>query len=263
MPKKENASNAGRHEANFKTTYSTNTNQDQSDSQADSMPLLCSGYGQFHTDEPGKDNRKPYAQINFKGIQSLVDTPQQIDKQLAQWLIPSTLPSRSFKEQESNGEFWMLWGDIDKNAIGIHGTPKRIETMIPGCDYEIYTSKSATQDNQKCRILILLKKPLSGPIWVICQQILNDKLQDNGITPDRASERPAQLCYLPNRGEYYDSKSKRNGAFFDPSLEWADEIKNKQDEIALKAAELERLSNEAKSRREAFKSNSSADAFHS
>ena len=227
---------------------------------AQSIPKLklgfCSGTGQFHTDEEGKDNRKPYLLITLEEIRRLVDNPQQVDKSLAQWLIPSTLQSRKFKEQEANGEFWMLWGDIDKNAIGIHGTPKRIETMIPGYDYEIYTSKSATQGNQKCRILILLNKPLSGSDWVICQRILNDKLESNGIIPDRASERPAQLCYLPNSGEYYGSKSKRNGAFFDPAFQWADEIKNKQDEITLKAAELERLSNEAKLRRETFKSNS-------
>jgi len=250
----ENAPNAGKHEANFETTCSKNTNQYQADSQAYSMPLLCSGYGQYHTYEPGKNNRKTYALINFKGIQRLVDTPQQIDKQHAQWLVPSTLLSQSFKEQESNGEFWVLWADIDQATNSLIEIADIIESLIPVFDYEIYTSKSATQDNQKCRILIPLNKPLSGADWVLYQQILNDKLQDNGISPDRTSERAAQLCYLPNRGEYYDRKSKRNGAFFDPSLEWANEIKNTQDEIARKAAELERLSNEAKSRREAFNS---------
>jgi hypothetical protein len=217
---------------------------------------FCSGIGQFHTDEPGKDNRKPYLLITLEEIRRLVDNPQKKDKSLAQWLIPSTLLSRSFQEQEANGQYGILWADIDRNTKSLIEIEGIIKVLFPGWDYEIYTSRSATQDNQKCRILILLNKPLSGPDWIICQQILNDKLQDNGITPDRASERPAQLCYLPNRGEYYDSRSKRNGAFFDPSLEWADEIKNKQDEIARKAAELERLSNEAKSRREAFKSNS-------
>ncbi|PXX14775.1 uncharacterized protein DUF3987 [Nitrosomonas ureae] len=251
----ENAPKAGRPEANFETTFSQNNNQDQADSQADSIPLLCSGYGQFHTDEPGKDNRKPYAQINFKGIQSLVDTPQKIDKQLAQWLIPSTLLSRTFKEQEARGVFWMLWADIDQATKPLIEIAEIIDSSIPDCDYEIYTSKSATQDNQKCRILIPLNKPLSGSDWVFCQQILNDKLESNGIIPDRASERPAQLCYLPNRGEYYDRKSKRNGAFFNPSLEWANEIKNTQDEIVHKAAELERLSSEGKSKREELKLN--------
>jgi|CXWL01.1.fsa_nt_gi hypothetical protein len=261
MPKNENASNAGRHEANFETTYSPNTNQYQSDSQADSMPLFCSGHGQYHTDEPGKDNRKPYSQINFMGIQSLVDTPQQVDKQHAQWLIPSTLLSRIFKEQEANGNYYLLWADIDQNPQGICEIAEIIESLIPSCDYEIYTSKSATEDNQKCRILIPLNTPLSGADWGLYQQILNDKLQDNDITPDRASERPAQLCYLPNRGKYYDKKSKRNGAFFDPSLEWANEIRNKQDEIAQQAEELERRSKEAESKREAFKSYSGTSAL--
>ncbi|MDO9310626.1 MAG: DUF3987 domain-containing protein [Nitrosomonas sp.] len=217
---------------------------------------FCSGFGQFHTDELGKENRIPYLLITLEEIRRLVDNPQQVDKSLAQWLIPSTLLSRSFQEQEANGEYGIVWADIDQNANGIHGIAGIIEFLFPGYDYEIYTSKSATQGNQKCRILILLNKPLSGSDWVICQRILNDKLESNEIIPDRASERPAQLCYLPNRGEYYDSKSKRNGAFFDPSLEWADEIKNKQDEIARKAAELERVSNEVKLRREALKSNS-------
>jgi len=230
-------------------------------SQADSMPLLCSGYGQFHTCEPGKDNRKPYAQINLEGIRQLVDKPQQVDKSQAQWLIPSTLLSRSFKEQEANGEFWMLWADIDINHNGITAIAGIVESLILGCDYEIYTSKSATEDNQKCRILIPLDKPLSVADWGLYQQILNDKLQDNDITPDRASERPAQLCYLPNRGEYYDSKSKRNGTCFDSSLEWADEIKNKHDEIAHQAEELERRSKEAESKREAFKSYSGTSAL--
>lgn len=223
-------------------------------------PGFCSGIGRFHTNESGKGNSTPYLLITFEEICQLVDNPQRVDKSLAQWLIPSTLLSRSFKEQEANGVFLMLWGDIDqttKSLIEIEGI---IKSLIPGCDYEIYTTKTATPSNQKCRILIPLNNPLSGGDWVICQQILNDKLESNGIIPDRASERPAQLCYLPNRGEYYDSKTKRNGAFFDPTLTWVDEIKNKQDEIARKAAELEGFSNEAKFRREALQPNSGASS---
>ncbi|SOD16555.1 hypothetical protein [Nitrosomonas ureae] len=35
----ENAPKAGRPEANFETTFSQNNNQDQADSQADSIPV--------------------------------------------------------------------------------------------------------------------------------------------------------------------------------------------------------------------------------
>jgi|CXWL01.1.fsa_nt_gi archaellum biogenesis ATPase FlaH len=250
----ENAPDACRHGANLKTTYAPNTNQDQANSQADSMPLLCSGYGQFHTDEPGKETRKPYAQINFKGIQSLVDTPQQVGKQQAQWLIPSTLPSRSFKEQEVNGEYWMLWADIDQTDKPLVEISRIVSSLVLGFDFEIYTSKSATLENQKCRILIPLASAVSGADWVLAQEILNDKLSTNGVTPDRTSERPAQLCYLPNHGEYYDSNSARGFGYFDPAFEWSDEFRIKLAEISQQAEELEKLSNAAKSKREAFKS---------
>lgn len=255
----ENAPLAGKGE--FDTTDTSNIIQDQSDSQADSKPLFCSGYGQFHTNEPGKNNPKPYVQISLKEIRQLVEQPLRVDKSEAQWLIASTLPSRTFKDQEENGEFWLLWVDIDHNHKGIHEIARIVESLISYCDYEIYTSKSATHCNQKCRVLIPLGNPLLGGEWVICQEILNDKLQEKDITPDRASERAAQLCYLPNRGEFYDSKCKRDGKSFDPKLEWAEEIRNKREVIKRKAEELEKRNEEAKSKREAFKSYSDTQPY--
>ncbi|MBA3757147.1 MAG: hypothetical protein H0X02_13415, partial [Nitrosomonas sp.] len=236
---------------------------EEATNQLDSMPLLCSGYGQFHTDEPNKQNRKPYAPINLEKIRKLVDTPQQVDKSKAQWFIPSTLLSRTFKDQEQRGEFWILWADIDVNPNSIDAIAQIIENMIPGCDYEIYTSKSATKDNQKCRILIPLHQPLCGVDWVNCQEILNDKLHEKNIIPDRKSEGAAQLCYLPNRGALYVTKSKRDGLTFDPMHEWHDLIRVKREKDTTRIAEHERLRNKAKSKREAFNSHSSTDAYPS
>ncbi|MDO8335035.1 MAG: hypothetical protein Q7T35_10250 [Nitrosomonas sp.] len=258
----ENAPNAGRHEANFETTNDSNTIQDQVTSQADSMPLFCSGFGQFHTNEPGKKTRKPYTQINLEEIRNLVDEPQQIDKSEAQWLIPSTFLSRTFKEQEVKGEFHLLWADIDENPNGIHAIAKIIEDMIPGYNFEIYTSKSATEANQKCRILIP-SKPLIGSDWVLVQEMLNDKLEAYGIQPDRTSEGAAQLCYLSNRGEFYKTKSKRDGLSFDPMREWADLFQIKCEKETARIAGLERRKSEAKSQREAFNSYSGTDDFPS
>lgn len=258
----ENAPNAGRHEANFETTNDSNTNQDQVTSQADSMPLLCSGFGQFHTNESGKKNRRPYVQINLEEIRKLVDEPQRVDKSQAQWLIPSTLLSRTFKEQEVKGEFHLLWADIDENPNGIHGIAEIIEDMIPGYNFEIYTSKSATEANQKCRILIP-SKPLLGSDWVLVQEMLNDKLEAYGIQPDRTSEGAAQLCYLSNRGEFYKTKSKRDGLSFDPMREWAALIQIKCEKEKARIAEQERRKSEAKSKREAFNSYSGTDDFPS
>ena len=47
------------------------------------MPWLCSGNGQFYTNEPGKKKHKPYAKINFEEIRKLVDNPQEVDKSQA------------------------------------------------------------------------------------------------------------------------------------------------------------------------------------
>ena len=56
---------------------------DEAKKQTTSMPLLCSGNGQFHTNEPGKKKHKPYAKINFEEIRKLVDNPQEVDKSQA------------------------------------------------------------------------------------------------------------------------------------------------------------------------------------
>lgn len=229
--------------------------------QLDSMPLFCSGYGQFHSNKPKAKTKNPYVQINLEGIRKLVDNPQQVDKRQAQWIIPSSLLSRIFKEQEINGKFWMLWSDIDQNSKGIYQISGIVDFLISGCDYEIYTSKSATKDNQKCRILIPLSKLLSGSDWIICQEILNDMIESGGIIPDRASERPAQLCYLPNRGEFYDSESLRDGKSFDPIHEWSEIIQQKRDEIKTHVEELIRLKKQAQARREEFKSLSGTSAL--
>lgn len=226
-------------------------------------PLFCSGFGQFHSNEETADKRTPYATICFDQVRQLADHPQQVDKTQAQWLIPSTLPSRVFKTQEANGEFWLFWADIDDNPVTIAEIAEIIEGLIPDADYEVYTSRSATQDNQKSRVLIPINKPLCFADWTLGQEILNDHLQTNGIEPDRSSERPAQLCYLPNKGAFYDSKSKRGGIFFEPLTVWADAIESKQLEALEQAKELEILKKASITRKEALKLHSDTSAYPS
>jgi hypothetical protein len=105
-------------------------------------PTLCSGFGQFHTNESVPENPTknltPYVGITLDGIRALVDNPQQVDKAKAQWMIPSTLMSRTFKKQEANGEFWFLWADIDKDAPPLD----ELAEMFKDYAFEIYTSRS-------------------------------------------------------------------------------------------------------------------------
>jgi hypothetical protein len=210
---------------------------------------LCSGFGQYHTNEfdPQKPEKKltSYLQTSFSELMALVDDPQQIDKIKAQWIIPSNHLSRTFKEQEFHGSYCLLWADIDKGNPEIEQVQAALN-QIGDFNYEIYTTSSATLQNLKYRILIFLAKPLTPSNWMICQKVLNDGLEQGGLIVDRKSEGFAQLCYLPNRGEYYETSSKRESTFFDPLHQWNQEIAQEvlersqiEVEIARKRAEAE------------------------
>ena len=214
-----------------------NTTKVQSDCIKESSEhAMCSGFGQPHTNEPEKEkpNKKltPYNSVTWSEILKKVDKPSTVAKSKAQWLIPSTLMSRTFKTQEEEGKYWMLWGDLDEDIKPIEEVEKVVKELggfFQICNYEIYTTSSATEDNQKCRILIPLANLLDGESWKICQETLNAKLIKGGLTPDTSNEKPAQLCYLPNRGgrgknKFYNKLSRRDGLRFDAETVFKEEI---------------------------------------
>ncbi len=209
---------------------------------------LCSGFGQFHSNESTAQTKKPYTTITFADIQRLIDQPQQVDKSQAQWLIPSTLLSRNFKSQEQQGEFWFLWADLDEQPPAINDLGELIFTTF-NSDYEVYTSASATKEKPKSRVLIPLNKPLFGTDWVLAQACLNDCLQANDIKPDRATERAAQLCYLPNEGKYYQSDSCRDGDYFEPLVYFSDAIEQKKKALLTLELNVKRNIEQAKVKR--------------
>lgn len=217
---------------------------------------MVSGFGQFHTNEadPSKPNKRltPYATIDLNGIRGLVDNPQEVGKENAQWFIPSRTQSRNFKTQEKEGEFIMLVADLDQDPKPIADVKRSLQNDILGidCNFEVYTSRSATVIKPKARVLIPLIKPLSHAEWKLCQEILNDELLAYGFTPDRASERAAQLCYLPNRGEHYEAQHEREGVLLDPEMAWGEKLRIKRQALADQAKALEASRQAAQDRRE-------------
>ena len=125
---------------------------------------LCSGFGAKHTSK-----NKPLDTALWDEITTMVDYPQNVEKSKSQWVICSTLLSRQAKAQEANGEYWMLWADIDKNPPTISELAAIMERTLKGSCFEIYTTKSATEDAQKSRVLIPLEKSLSPLEWQQCQ----------------------------------------------------------------------------------------------
>jgi hypothetical protein len=180
---------------------------------------FCSGFGQWHSPNNERDPR-PYTSSTLARVRAMLDNTPSVPKENAQWAIFSTLPSRVHAEQREHGQFVALWADIDDNsATNAEQVYDRFHTLLPG--FIAYTSRSATPENQKLRIIVPLTEAVSGSAFVRLQKVLNDKLETVGIIPDRVTERAGQVCYLPNKGEFW-SWDEMQGAL-DP-IDWADEL---------------------------------------
>jgi hypothetical protein len=189
---------------------------------------LCSGYGQWHSPN-NKENPLDYVGVTLSDIKDMVTAPTRVAKEEAQWFIPSTFHSRVHSEQREEGHFCALWADIDKpNGMTFEKMVSQARVFLNG--FLAYTSRSATIDNQKARIIVQLPESVSGEEFVLMQKILNDKLEAQGIIPDRATERAGQVCYLPNEGKYYKADDQQ----FHWTLgagDWNEEIAQEQERI--------------------------------
>lgn len=211
---------------------------------------LCSGIGQHHTNNPGAKNPKPYQPITLAEVFKMAINPASVSKAHARWLIPSSLISRSFKLQEAQGEYYALWFDFDENPkplAEVLSVWRRI-TGQPTLTLSYMTS-SATSANPKSRLLIPLAHPLSGSDWSLMQCLINDALESEGLTPDRANERAAQIFYLPNRGEHYEWLVS-DGALCDAQKDFGAELRIKRAKLMAAKHEADKRKQESRERRQ-------------
>lgn len=193
--------------------------------------VFCSGYGQFHTNKPDAENRKPYATISMADIQAMASTPTSVAKEKGQWVIFSDYTGEHGRNAEylrNNGAlFYALWGDIDEAAgVTAEDILKRTAFGVTRSETIVYTSRSATEANQKARIIVPLAEPVDAITFEIMQEVLNNKLEAEGLKPDRVTETCQQLCYLPNKGKFYWSDSLVDFDGYDPlnPTAWAKEV---------------------------------------
>lgn len=160
---------------------------------------LCSGHGVNYTNKNGKH---PYITTTFNEIESLLEYPQDVAKEDAQWAIFSSHLSREAAEQLKYGKFYAVWCDFDK-----HTEIEPIIAVLAALGvvyYYVYSTKSATENEKRWRVIIPLATPANATQWQQIAAIINDKFKAANITPDKVSDRANQICYLPNAGEYYD-----------------------------------------------------------
>ena len=174
---------------------------------------LTSGNGASHSNSNGE-----LSSITFDEIIRLVHNPGNAEKTKARWFMASILKTRTLKDQESDGQFAVIWCDIDKSPPEIRDLCRRLDDILGGSDYVAYTTKSATSGAQNSRVIAPLMRLLSFEDWHRAQRSFNNALENFGITVDRCSEKANQIAFLPNRGAYYDYRIKSSGNYFEPLI---------------------------------------------
>ena len=145
-------------------------------------------------------------EVTWSAILPLATNPQNVPKAHARWILPNDCPIRKRHNAEYSN-FGMLWADIDNPpSEGISAVIGALRSSTP---FLIYTTKSATFDMQKCRVLIPLLQTVDFETWLLNQNNLNKVLGKAGIEADPCSLNPAQILFLPNRGAHYNHKVHR------------------------------------------------------
>ena len=142
------------------------------------------------------------SEVNWSDILDLATNPQNVSKTQARWVLPNNCPiRRRYNSEHSN--FGMLWADIDNPPSGgLDGVVRALKQSTP---FLIYTTKSATFEAQKCRILMPLLQTVDFETWLYCQGKLNKTLLNSaGIKADPCNLNPSQILFLPNKGAYYN-----------------------------------------------------------
>ena len=181
------------------------------------------GDGSFDTHKAASKNGRsnpnagqPYKAINYKDIVNMVKRPPSVDKKFGKWFIPTTYlecDARSHDVQRQSGVFRWLTLDVDHNNLSLNEIDAALSKVIGNSRRIIYSTRSATAENRKWRALIPLVKEceVSGADFADTQNAFYNLLESSSygtLIPDRALARPAQLVYLPNKGDFYEWQAR-------------------------------------------------------
>ena len=177
--------------------------------------MICTGHGSADTRarvlndgrfNPHPSAGFPYATITLEQIYGMVADPPSVPKADAQWIGPSTYhleDARSHTAQREKGSFLLLAADIDQGNPSLEKVVEVASQVLGDGAFVVYSSRGATEENRKWRILIPLAHPIRGDWYSDYADAFFDALEHFGLSLDRTLARTGQLVYLPNRGEYY------------------------------------------------------------
>jgi hypothetical protein len=182
---------------------------------------LASGFGWKDTHAllvDGKPNPSTKAGQDYNGITgaqiaAMVANPPCVDKEKAQWVIPSTYlhhDARDHEIQRQNGMFRMLVLDVDENDLSLDFLMETVQQVVgQGVSILAYSTKSSKPGDRRWRVIVPVQDPISGEDYPDTSRAFFDCLVDASkgeLIPDRALSRVGQIFYLPNRGEFYEHR---------------------------------------------------------
>lgn len=149
-----------------------------------------------------KGSRRAYRTISLGEIFEAADKPTAEEKSSARAIIPSSYASpdaRTFAVQREKGSFPMLAADIDTGNVALEHVEAAVDAAF-GSNVAtlIYSTSSATTDNNKWRVIAPLAEPVPFEIWQQAQRAFFALLRQHEIITDVALERAGQVIYLPN-----------------------------------------------------------------
>ena len=169
---------------------------------------FCTGNGIKYTAKNGAE----YPGIKLREIAELMANPDDVPKDQARWIIPSTYRAADAREHDAQrvkGLFSAIVIDLDSGNHSQDEIQAAINTAIGNVAILAYATKSAEPDDKRWRIIIPRKAPLAWDDHIIQMRALLALLERQGIKGDPCATRAGQVAYLPNRGAYYEYLAHR------------------------------------------------------
>lgn len=133
-----------------------------------------------------------------------VANPVDLPKNAAPWVIFSTLlGTRAGDSHRAHGQFTAVVLDIDRSNPALEHLRDSLGCYLGGVAVIMYTSRSATADNRKWRVIIPTARTMTAAERVAITQWIADMLALEGIDVAPESLDMGRIWYLPNRGEFY------------------------------------------------------------
>lgn len=170
----------------------------------------------YTTGNINPDFGQPYQTTTYTRILALCAEPLNVDKSVADWIIPSTYhqsDARSFSVQKISGTFKMLVADIDEGNHTLADVVGAVRKAIgAGWQFCVYSTKSSTPEEKKWRVFVTVELAnqdgevhgIPGRVYSFFSDSFANHLNEFGITADLTAGRHGQISYLPNITDNYE-----------------------------------------------------------